>query len=77
MIQEAEAALLVEARRSGKITFNAATEYDDGLGVYLEGVIIGEFTITFTFTNGAVISRVFNNDTDRKATWAEKLGRIS
>jgi DNA invertase Pin-like site-specific DNA recombinase len=75
IIRETEAELLKETRRSGRTTFIAATEYDDGLGAYLEGAEIDGFEIKFTFTNGAVVQRTFNNDTDRKATWAAKLGR--
>jgi len=77
MIKEAEAALLLEARRSGRTSFEAAEEYDDKLGAYFEGVEIDGFTIKFLFTNGAVVSRTFNNDTDRKSTWDKKLGRVS
>ena len=77
LIKEAEAALLVEARRSGKTALEAVAEYDDKRGAYLEGAKIDGFAITFTFTNGAVVSRTFNNDTDRKQTWKKKLGRIS
>ena len=31
-------------------------------------------TITFKFKNGAVINRIFNNETNRKETWARKAG---
>jgi len=44
----------------------------------LEVAEVDGFTITFKFKNGAEVKRVFNNDADRKATWAnKKIGGIA
>lgn len=74
MIKETEAALLLEARKVSK-KCEPAEEYSDALAATLEAAAIDGFTITFTFKNGAVIRRLFNNNADRKETWSRKLRR--
>jgi DNA invertase Pin-like site-specific DNA recombinase len=76
-IKDTEAALLLATRRSGNRKLETAAEYEDGLVGALEVAEIDGFTITFKFKNGADIRRTFNNDTDRKATWNRKLGRMA
>lgn len=71
-IRELEATYAIESRRQGYIKQKPAEEYSDKLAAHLEKATINGFTITFYFKNGAKIQKIFNNDTDRKATWANK-----
>ena len=76
-IRETEDAYTQESRRSGD-ELQAADEYSDRLAASLEVAEVDGFTITFKFKNGAEVKRVFNNDADRKATWAnKKIGGIA
>ena len=59
-------------RWSGSVQERAG-EYSGRLAAALEIAEISGYTITFKFKNGAEVKRIFNNDTNRKETWAKKL----
>jgi site-specific DNA recombinase len=74
-LKEYEAEYAMESRRLGDgKTHKTAYYYSDRLVRSLELAEIDGYTITFKFKNGAVISRIFNNETNRKGTWARKAG---
>jgi hypothetical protein len=65
----------MESRRLGDgKTHKAAYCYSERLVRSLEVAEVDGYIITFKFKNGAVISRIFNNETNRKETWARKAG---
>ncbi len=74
-LKEYELEYAKESRRLGDSAgHKAAFCYTDRLVRSLEVAEIDGYKITFKFKNGAVISRIFNNNTNRKETWAKKLG---
>jgi len=74
-LKEYESEYAMESRRLGDSAgHKAAFCYTDRLVRSLELAEIDGYTITFMFKNGAVISRIFNNETNRKETWARKAG---
>ncbi len=76
-LKEYETEYAMESRRLGDSRgHKAAFCYTDRLVRSLEVAEIDGYKITFKFKNGAVISRIFNNHTNRKATWAKKLGGV-
>lgn len=76
-LKEYESEYAMESRRLGDSAgHKAAFCYTDRLVRSLELAEIDGYKITFKFKNGAVISRIFNNHTNRKATWAKKLGGV-
>jgi hypothetical protein len=70
-IKETEEELSRQTQRLGGIQEYAA-EYSDRLAISLEVAEVSGFTILFRFKNGAEIKRIFNNNTDRRITWARK-----
>ena len=74
-LKEYETEYATESRRLGDgKAHKAAYCYSDRLVRSLEVAEIDGYTITFKFKNGAVINRIFNNETNRKKTWARKAG---
>lgn len=74
-LKEYEMEYATESRRLGDGKgHKAAYCYSDRLVQSLEVAEIDGYKITFKFKNGAVISRIFNNETNRKETWAKKAG---
>jgi hypothetical protein len=74
-IKETEDAFVKQSRKSGNMPIRVS-EYDDKLVAFLEVAKIDGYTIIFKFKNGATITRTFDNNADRKATWARKYGRV-
>ena len=74
-LKEYETEYATESRRLGDgKAHKAAYCYSDRLVRSLEVAEINGYKITFKFKNGAAISRIFNNETNRKETWARKAG---